>query len=537
MIKYVFSFILVFTISNSITATVNSVLNDTLNSLNNESERSVFKNSYLRIEKLEQEMLLNKNKGDSIAYLKTKLQLIGKLSDVGRYQQAHKLAWEIYPKINSLEPIELKLDILIRLVRLYVLFEQHKKANDVLYTHFDQTRLLCNKSKDSIYLLGRLYIMQAHLESNVNKNYLKAESILLNCISKGIADNKNNSTIYYAKWQLAELYLTMFRINDAGKLLFDLRERFSGTNKHINTLIYYKIGDYFSMRNEVDSAILNYTKSLKLMNKQELHADYKLEILNNLSQLYFKKGNLLKAYRYVLLSKELGEELFGSKSDQNRDLFELSDEFTKKIQKQKLLLLKKSKSIQSLRMAIYIGILSLMIIIIFFYFIKKAKKNKLEQQQLKEKQEEELKIKETALESKNKKLLSSAMQLIERDSLLKDIKKQLNSLKFNEENKPIIHNILHSLKINRSHKWEEFETHFTAVNHNFFKSLKEKYSELSKTDLKICAFINLGFSSKDIAQIMGIGAESVNVSRSRLRKKLGLEREVNLNEFLQKFYE
>ncbi|MDC0584704.1 LuxR family transcriptional regulator [Bacteroidales bacterium] len=84
-------------------------------------------------------------------------------------------------------------------------------------------------------------------------------------------------------------------------------------------------------------------------------------------------------------------------------------------------------------------------------------------------------------------------------------------------------------------KWKEFDLHFTAVNHNFFTSLTSKFPKLTKTDLKICAFINLGFSSKDIAQIMGLGVEGINTSRSRLRKKMELDRDVILADYLQAF--
>ncbi|MDG2279911.1 MAG: tetratricopeptide repeat protein, partial [Flavicella sp.] len=175
------------------------------------------------------------------------------------------------------------------------------------------------------------------------------------------------------------------------------------------------------------------------------------------------------------------------------------------------------------------------ILLLLFYFIKRNKLEKTKQLLLKSKQAVEIKNKEEVLELKNKELLSSAMQVIERDGMLEDIKKQLKALEFNKENSPYIKRIIQSLKINRSQKWEEFDLHFTSLNHNYFTSLKNKFPALTKTDLKICAFINLGFSSKDMAQIMGIGADSVNTTRSRLRKRMGLSREIVLVDFLQEF--
>ncbi|WP_262506921.1 helix-turn-helix transcriptional regulator [Saccharicrinis aurantiacus] len=62
--------------------------------------------------------------------------------------------------------------------------------------------------------------------------------------------------------------------------------------------------------------------------------------------------------------------------------------------------------------------------------------------------------------------------------------------------------------------------------------LKDKYPSLSTTDLKKCALIQLGLPSKEMADIMAIGADSVSASRSRIRKKMNLTRDVNLVEYL-----
>ena len=80
--------------------------------------------------------------------------------------------------------------------------------------------------------------------------------------------------------------------------------------------------------------------------------------------------------------------------------------------------------------------------------------------------------------------------------------------------------------------WEEFEARFISVNKGFYERLKAKYPKLTQGDLKLCALIKLNFSSKDMARLMGISVESVHTTRYRLRKKLGLNREDNLTEFI-----
>jgi len=137
------------------------------------------------------------------------------------------------------------------------------------------------------------------------------------------------------------------------------------------------------------------------------------------------------------------------------------------------------------------------------------------------------------LEQNRKELKGLALQLLERENESAEIKKQLNNLNVDGENAKVINQIKNDLSIDKSHKWNEFEKRFTEINDNFLKTLKKQYPSLSLTDLKMCAFIKLGFSSKEMAQIMGITAEGINTSRSRLRKKMNLPREFIFAEFLQ----
>ena len=80
--------------------------------------------------------------------------------------------------------------------------------------------------------------------------------------------------------------------------------------------------------------------------------------------------------------------------------------------------------------------------------------------------------------------------------------------------------------------WEQFSLHFDAIHANFLKKIKNKYPALTATDLKLCAYIKLNMSSKEIAQILHISPKGVEVARYRLRKKLNLDQQANLADFL-----
>jgi FixJ family two-component response regulator len=87
--------------------------------------------------------------------------------------------------------------------------------------------------------------------------------------------------------------------------------------------------------------------------------------------------------------------------------------------------------------------------------------------------------------------------------------------------------------INTSDK--TFEIQIDDLHQEFFKKLKEKFPSLSHNDLRLCAYLKIGLNSKEISDIMNIQPSSAFINRSRLRKKLNLNPEEDLIDFLNKF--
>jgi DNA-binding CsgD family transcriptional regulator len=89
--------------------------------------------------------------------------------------------------------------------------------------------------------------------------------------------------------------------------------------------------------------------------------------------------------------------------------------------------------------------------------------------------------------------------------------------------------------IQNDDNWKKFEENFDLVYENYLRRLGESYPDLNITDKKICAYIKMGLSSKDMAPLLNMSVRSIETNRYRIRKKMDLEREVNLSEYLQKF--
>jgi DNA-binding CsgD family transcriptional regulator len=82
-------------------------------------------------------------------------------------------------------------------------------------------------------------------------------------------------------------------------------------------------------------------------------------------------------------------------------------------------------------------------------------------------------------------------------------------------------------------QWEkQFAVHFDTIHRDFLVHLKNKFPVLSSNELKLCAYLRMNLSTKEIAQLMNISVRGVEISRYRLRKKLQVPSEANLFNFL-----
>ncbi|MBD0403064.1 triple tyrosine motif-containing protein [Flammeovirga sp. EKP202] len=147
------------------------------------------------------------------------------------------------------------------------------------------------------------------------------------------------------------------------------------------------------------------------------------------------------------------------------------------------------------------------------------------------------------LEHKNKELALSTVHLTQRNELLSNLKEDLQKIleRINKGNfskvrtydslEVIIKKI--GKDINDEKEWSRFEEHFNLLHSDFFKILKQQHPNLNTQELKICAYIRMNMSSKEMATALNISLRGVETSRYRLRKKLNLDRHENLTDFIE----
>jgi len=138
---------------------------------------------------------------------------------------------------------------------------------------------------------------------------------------------------------------------------------------------------------------------------------------------------------------------------------------------------------------------------------------------------------------KSQELANSTMLIIKKNEFLLDLKRVLKSQKNQLESRfpdKYYFDLVKKIDENiaSSDDWKTFETNFERAHEEFIKKLKTGYPKLTPSDLRLCAYLRMNLSSKEIAPLLGISVRGLENHRYRLRKKMGLDVDINLSEFL-----
>jgi len=276
-----------------------------------------------------------------------------------------------------------------------------------------------------------------------------------------------------------------------------------------------------------------------------------LELKKNSADLkyqYFKqKENPAEALLHHEALKKLSDSLLNMDLSKKIARYQLEYELEKMTEEN--LLTQQKRDAQHL----YIGIIlfTLLLIAILSVITLKYKEQKTELQNnntLLEK--EKLELKNTFMEEekekleqkiniKNKELATYVMYLVKKNEIINNIIEKLTQLKFNlkKENREEITEIVEELKLGVDDEiWQEFEVRFQSVHEDFYTKLNNEVPNLTANEKKLCAFLRLNLSTKEISTITRQSPHSIQVARTRLRKKLNLANtDISLIAFLDKF--
>lgn len=168
---------------------------------------------------------------------------------------------------------------------------------------------------------------------------------------------------------------------------------------------------------------------------------------------------------------------------------------------------------------------------------KAEAERQLELQRMQELKSEML---EAELQNKNNELTLQTTALVKRNeavqALLEELEKQKETLGDRYPNK--LYNRMKALMeetLNDQEDWKLFESYFNSTHQNFMDRLRQQYSDITTGDLRICCLLRMNLSTKEIASLLNVSIRAIELRRYRLRKRLALEGDTNLVDFLMGF--
>jgi hypothetical protein len=147
---------------------------------------------------------------------------------------------------------------------------------------------------------------------------------------------------------------------------------------------------------------------------------------------------------------------------------------------------------------------------------------------------------ESELRHMNNELGTATMHLLNKNEFITGIKTNLNSIAKRSNSDDLKKELLQITKdieqnISADSDWEHFQFHFDRVHGDFTNRFKGAFPVLSPQEIKLSAYLRMNLSTKEIAQLLNISVRGVEISRYRLRKKLQLDRNQNLQDFILNF--
>lgn len=333
-----------------------------------------------------------------------------------------------------------------------------------------------------------------------------------------------------------ELYLEASEIADR----IDIGSQESGPVLKAN--IFNQLGEAYVKLGMYEKAIFALRRSSDLAEEYTMPGR-KADAAREFSRIYEKLGSTSMALDYYQIYNQLSDSIINSSNVSKITKLELEYQFLKEQKEKEIELIQKEARYQRkvlyYRMLIVLAILVITALVVIFILYRKNHRNRLKKTELaKQNLEMEKTHLQNELDFKNRELATSVMYQLKKNNFIGNIISRLKEINLNlsSNHKKSLLNIVKELEASMSKEtWEEFEYRFNAVHKDFYDKLIRDFPDLTPNEMKLCAFLKLNMTSKDISTITYTTPQSITVARHRLRTKLGLSRDDNLVTFISKY--
>jgi DNA-binding CsgD family transcriptional regulator len=396
------------------------------------------------------------------------------------------------------------------LIKMYL--EEDDKARD----YFHRANNLYYERKDSIGIAANLHNL-AILLNRVGK-LDSAEQLFLQAAK---INQKIGQYHFYARnlrglteisHKKGDLIKSDFYYMKSLKLSRDIKDF-----GFIQSLYDWK-GRNFLEANRIDSAIYYGNEILKL-NAMGIISYSERDAYYILQQAHSLKGNYKSAFSYSQKLQRFNDSVAKFQHSREIDMLELKLKADNEIKLNELRYENRSLQMTIMLIALSLGLLLLASFV--YVLIRRAKKRQYENQKI-------LKVKddlELELKVKNRELTSKVMNLIEINNTLDQVLGRIDDQKDNfvKSNSEFFSPLVKEVRKHRNNNiWNAFEQEFVMVHPDFMKQLLKLHPDLTPKERRLCSLLRMNLSTKEISQILNLEVRSVEMARTRLRKKLNI---------------
>ncbi len=500
---------------------------------------------------------LRANEKDSLGMANNLINMAGALYLTGKLEHAAADYYQALRIADQLDNMAIKAQILLNLSNIHVKKNEYDTAINHLEHALDLQQQLGDRQGESeVFVnLGIAYYEQG-LFDEAERYYLESLAIKeeMGVDIAGIIKVTNNLGVIARERGDHDRAIEYY--NEALQMAKQLNDR------QTQASVLNNIGTILMLEGK-DEALPFLEESLGIATELQLPQQQRINY-DNLHQFHAQRGSYEAAYDYLKNYQALNDSLFNVESAAR--IAELQAIYDTEIKEQENLLLKEQAQVMRTRIlmvsisVIATGILAVFFIVLFNLKRKslrqsrallhsQAERNSLEkekahreQEHLKEllfAEEEITRLQKSELEGKNRELATSAMLILNKNDILNEVRQMAEkSLQGgSREREQCIRQLLGDIErnIDIDEQWQLFKRHFESVHSGFFQLLSDRCPDLTHDELKLCAYLRMNFSSKEIARMLNMAVESVNTKRYRLRKKIKLKNEENLIVFLMQF--
>ncbi|MGZ2369157.1 LuxR C-terminal-related transcriptional regulator [Ancylomarina sp. YFZ004] len=364
--------------------------------------------------------------------------------------------------------------------------------------------------------------------------------------------NRLDSTFKYTKLsaQIAEQYnfkgLKASSYNQLGHFMMHYRSEIDSAVIFLSQAAqtFKELGDYanyVNTSNNINSAYqkkgqfhkaIATSKHLLTIRKGEEYPQIYRKTYKHLSDSYDSIGDYRLAKKYLERVYAIEKGLF--KTYLNKEVTALTTKYNYELKEAQLA---EEQHKSHFRLALFLGIFLITIILLIVAIVV----NRLRKMVYMQKQHlliNKNSILQNNIIHHNKTLTMNALRFVQNDNLLNEISQQVGAMEYlkKADLKEALQNLISEIRVSKKNEvWNDFEKSFKEVHADFYKNLTKEHADLSSKELRLCAFLKLNLTSKEIAAINGMSPRTVETARHRLRKKLNVAEGTDLNSFFQKF--